>query len=67
MMTKKPTKKQRKEIKQGIKKIMKDCGDNGMIQTSRAKYHPSKRKASIKQSFAIKYGWHRANRAYAAR
>lgn len=61
-MAKKPTRKQRKEIKEGIKKMMREFEDTGMIETSRAKYHPSSRKAAIKQAIAIEYGWHRVRR-----
>lgn len=66
-MTKKPTKKQQKEIKEGIKQIVREFEDTGMIQTTRAKYHPSNRKAAIKQGLAIEYGWHRVRRAHASR
>ena len=67
MMTKKPTKKQQKEIKEGVKQMVREFKDTGMIQTSRAKYHPSNRKAAIKQALAIEYGWHRVRRAHASR
>jgi len=62
-MARKPTKKQRKEIKEGIKQMVRRFEDTAMIKTSRARYHPSSRRAAIKQSLAIKYGWHRAHRA----
>jgi hypothetical protein len=40
-MTKKPTKKQRKEIKEGIKQMVGEFEDTGMIHTSRAKFIPA--------------------------
>jgi hypothetical protein len=61
-MTKgKPSKRQQKEISEGVKKMVREYENSGEIKTSRATYHPSTKKEAIKQALAIEYGEHDVN------
>jgi hypothetical protein len=62
-MDRKPTKKEQKEISQGVEKMVDEYEKTGKVKTSKATYRPENKKKAIKQALAIEYGKHKAGRA----
>jgi hypothetical protein len=60
-MAKKPTKKQQKEISEGVKSMVREYEDTGKIKTTRATYEPENKGKAIKQALAIEYGEHQVS------